>query len=563
MTAKRQGPVSDVRFDPVTLSLLWTRLIGIVDEAAITLVRTSFSPVVQECNDYSCTLMDARGYALADNTSSIPAFLGTLPRTVRHILAKFPVEIWVPGDVVITNNPWMGTGHLPDFSMVAPIFHRDRLYGFAGTVAHSVDIGGLSWASHAQSVFEEGLHLPIVHLMRAGRPDEQLLDIIRQNVRFPELVVGDLMAQVAACETCIDCTREFIDDTDLDGLDGLANEVQGHAEATMRAAIAAIPDGRYETSIILDGFDAPLTLRARLTVNGARLHMDYDGSSPQVSWGINSVLNYTYAYTAYPLKCALDPLTPKNEGTYRPIEVTAPEGSIVNPLFPAPCSGRHLVGMYCAAAAYATLGQAAPERVIAESSGPPARPVIVGAGDDGDLRSLIIFAWGGTGGRPGMDGLSCTAFPGNDNCAPVEIMEAAVPIRFIRKSLIPDSGGAGEFRGGLGQDITFAYTGRQSGYVTMMSAKFNTPPSGIFGGAPGTTTEFLINDRPAYQNGRVPLQPGDIVTIRFPGGGGYGDPARRHPDRVARDVADGKATAARATALYGPAWRNAGLRAAP
>lgn len=556
----RQGMGAAIRmappaFDSVTLQILWNRLIGVVDEAAITLVRTSFSQVVQECNDYSCTIMDTSGRGLADNTVSIPAFMGTLPRTMRHFLGVLPHDTWRPGDVVITNDPWLGTGHLLDFSMVAPVFHRDRLMAFVGAVAHAVDVGGLSWASHARSVFEEGIRIPVSKFMEQGRTNALLLDIIRANVRYPDLVAGDLLAQVSACETAIARLKELLDDTGLENLDALAEAIQAHAEANMRAAIREVPDGVYRHGFPIDGFDAPLQVRAKLTVDGDTLEMDYDGTSPQVERGINSVFNYTYAYTAYPLKCVLDPDTPKNEGSYVPISVVAPEGSILNATYPAAVSARHLTGMYCAAAAFGALAQAVPDRVMADSSGPPARPVISGIGLDGRPYTLIMFPWGGMGARSIKDGLACTAYPGNDNCATVEMMEAAAPIRFVRKALIPNSGGAGKFQGGSGQDITFTYVSPKPGSIAMMSARFKTPAGGLLEGQPGSLSEYLINGVPVPPNGRQDLQPGDVVTIRYPGGGGYGAPADRDPRLVARDVDNGLLEPAAASEAYGAAWR--------
>ena len=545
-------------FDPITLQLLWNRLIGIVDEAAITLVRTSFSQVVQECNDYSCTLMDAEGRALADNPSSIPAFIGTLPRTMRHILAVYPKEAWRPGDAVMTNDPWMGTGHLLDFTLVAPVFRGGRLVAFAGAVAHAVDVGGLSWASHAREVFEEGIRIPISRFIEAGKPNQLLIDIIRANVRQPDLVIGDFMAMLAATAIASQRVLEFLDDAGLDDLGALAEQIQRHAETAMRDAIRAVPDGVYRHGLDIDGFDSTLRMEARLTIAGDALEMDYAGTSPQVARGINSVMNYTYAYTAYPLKCALDPITPKNEGSYRPIAVVAPEGSILNPRFPAAVSARHLTGMYCAAAAFGCLAQAIPERVMADSSGPPARPVFHGTGEDGRPFSLIMFPWGGMGARSSADGLPCTAFPGNDNCANVEAMEAQAPVRFLRKEIIRDSGGVGRFQGGAGQEIALEFLAPTVGTVAMMNARFRTPAHGLLGGGPGTLTEYTINGRAVPANGREELRPGDVITIRYPGGGGYGDPARRDPALVARDVGDGVVSAVRADAAYGPAWRAAG-----
>jgi N-methylhydantoinase B len=541
-------------FDAVTLQILWNRLIGIVDEGAITLVRTSFSSVVQECNDYACVIMDAQGRGLADNPRSIPAFIGTLPRTTRALLAEMPAETWTPGDVVVTNDPWLGTGHLPDFSLVAPVFHHGRLVAFAGSVAHAVDVGGINWGSHAREVFEEGIRIPVSKLFEAGRPNRQLLRILEANVRVPEQVIGDLFAQVAAVEVCQERVREFMTDAGLDDLEALAEAIQQHAEQSMRAAIRAVPDGVYEHALEIDGFDQTLAVRCRVTVREDTLEVDYAGSSPQVPHGINSPMSYTYAYTQYPLKCALDPLTPKNEGSYRPLGVRAPAGSILNCTFPAPVSARHLTGMYCAAAVFGALARAIPDRVMADSSGPPARPVFAGVDQAGHPFSLIIFPWGGMGGRPGADGLACTAYPGNDACASVEVMESLAPVRFDEKQLIRDSGGVGKFQGGAGQRLTLEFVADRPGTLSMMAARFRSPARGLLGGGPGSLTGVRLNGRPVAANGRHVVAPGDVVTIDYPGGGGYGDPRERDPVRVAEDVADGLLSPDRARAAYGAAW---------
>jgi N-methylhydantoinase B len=430
---------------------------------------------------------------------------------------------------------------------------------FVGSVAHAVDVGGLSWASHAMSVFEEGIRVPIARLYRAGAANEQLFELIRANVRLPEIVTGDIQAQIAACELAAARLLELLADSGLDGLDELALAIQGHAETTMRGAIRELPDGVYETAFPIDGFDRELRIQARLTIAGDSLTMDYAGTSDEIDRGINSVYNYTYAYTAYPLKCALDPGTPKNEGSYRPIAILAPEGSILNPRFPAPVSARHLTGMYCAAAAFQALAQAAPDKVMADSSGPPARPVVSGRDANGNPFILIMFPWGGMGARADLDGLPCTAFPGNDNCATVEMMEAIAPVRFQAKAVIPDSGGAGRFQGGAGQELSFTYLSPHKGSIAMMSARFRTPAAGLLGGLPGTLTEYRINGQKVPDNGRHDLHEGDVVTIRYPGGGGYGDPRERDPALVARDIADGIVTAARADEVYGRLWRSAGV----
>lgn len=542
------------RIDSVTTRVLWDRLISIADEAAVTLVRTSFSPVVQESNDYTCVILDAEGQSLADNVQSIPAFIGTMPRTLRHMLRQYPRERWLPGDVVLTNDPWQGTGHLPDFSMAAPVFRDGQLVAFVGAIAHAIDVGGLSWASHAKSVFEEGIRIPISKFMEGGIVNAQLVKVIRANVRVPDLMIGDLMAQVAALDVLRVRLLELMDDLGLSVLTDVSSALLSFGEQSMRRAIREIPDGRYHHSFEFDGHDEDLRIECTVAVNGTELVVDYAGTSAQVPYGINSVMNYTYAYTCYPLKCALDPSTPKNDGSYRPLRVIAPEGSIMNPRFPAPVSGRQLTGMYCAAAVFGALAKAVADRVIAESSGPPARLIFTGEDQSGQPFSLTLFAWGGMGARALLDGMPCMAFPGTVACSSVETMETVAPILIRRKRLVQDSGGIGYRQGGAGQEFEIEYRAPSGGAVTVMSSHHKIPPAGLMGGHAGSLTRFLINGTPQNQNARHTLNRGDLVTLIYPGGGGYGRPESRDPTLVARDVADGLVSVDRATRGYGPGW---------
>jgi N-methylhydantoinase B len=543
--------MSQISFNPVSLQILWDRLIGIVDEAALALYRTSFSPVVQECNDYTAVIMDSRGRSIADNPRCIPAFIGTMPHTIRQMLKVYPAGTWAPGDVVLTNDPWIGTGHLPDFSLVSPVFHRERLVGFMGSVAHAIDIGGVYWSSYAREVFEEGIRIPISRLIRNDVTNGDIVGILRANVRLPDQVIGDIFAQVASLRTGEARLLEFMADTGLDELDTLADAVQDQSERSMRDAIRRIPEGHYQHQFDIDGFDERLRICCEVSVREGSLAVDFAGTSAQVPHGINSPINYTYAYTCYPLKCALDPSMPKNEGSYRPFTISAPEGTLLNPRSPAPVAGRHLTGMFCAAGVFGCLAKAIPEAVIAESSGPPARPVLTGTGDDGRPFTLIVFAWGGMGARATMDGMPCMAFPGNDSCASVEIMESAAPVTFERKQLIPDSGGPGRHQGGGGQEIVIRYNGKTPAILSMMSQRFGIPPAGLLGGASGSLSEFLINGEAKPQNARYIIGKGDVVTVRYPGGGGYGYPAERSRELVLRDIADGVISAERGRDIYG------------
>jgi N-methylhydantoinase B len=543
-----------VDYDPVALEILWSRLIAIADEAAATLVRTSFSTIVRESNDYACVLLDPNGDALAENRGSIPSFVGCLARTMKHFLRKFPRETWQPGDVVITNDPWLATGHRPDITMAAPIFHRGRLVGFAGSIAHSPDVGGALWSADCREVFEEGLGIPPLKLSKAGVLNEELVELFRANSRVPEQALGDLHAQVAAGEVMSERLRELLEDQGLDDLGSLGAVLHARAEAAMRDAIRAVPDGTYRSTVEMDGYDEPLQIVCTLTVAGDEMTIDYTGTSPQVDRGINCVMNYTWAYSTYPVKCALDPETPKNEGSYRPIHVIAPEGCLLNPRFPAAVNARQLVGHVLSAAIFGALAQAIPDRVIADSgSAPTFRTVYSGIGRDGERFQFILFANGGMGARPTMDGLPCTPFPTNSTCASIEVMESLTPLIVWAKQIRPDSGGAGRWRGGYGQEIIVEVASAKPIVVSVISDRGKHPARGLLGGLPGAPVEVALLNRAAElpRKARTMLQPGDVLALRYAGGGGYGDPRERDRALVRADLRNGVISAEAARTLYG------------
>src|SRR6058998_1535833 len=332
-------------FDPITLEVLWTRIISVVDEAAKAIVRTSFSTLSNEANDFACVLTDARGFALAQNSGSIPSFIGTLPATVRHFLAAFGDGLR-PGDVLITNDPWQGTGHMSDVCLVKPIFHGGRLVAFSATTSHMPDIGGRVRAIEARELFEEGIRIPLSRIIRDGERDQTLISLIRANVRTPDQTMGDIWAQVSANELIENRVRRLMEDYGLDSLDGLADELFGRSERAMREAIAAVPDGTYRYGFSTDGTGMPFEFKIALTVRGDEIVADYTGSSPQQPRAINCVMAYTFAMTAYAVRCVLLPGLPNNEGMYRPVKVEAPEGSILNPRFPAAVVSRATTGHY-------------------------------------------------------------------------------------------------------------------------------------------------------------------------------------------------------------------------
>lgn len=357
-------------FDAVRLEVIWSRLVSIVDEAAKAIVRTSFSTLSNEANDFACVLTDSRGRSVAQNTGAIPSFIATLPATVRHFIAEYGEGGLREGDVLITNDPWQGTGHLSDVCLVKPVFHDGRIVAFSSTAAHVPDIGGRLRAIEARQIFEEGFQIPLMKLVDAGRVDETLVRLLRRNVRTPEQTLGDIWAQLSANELMERRVHELMADHGLRELDGFTGEILARAERAMRAAIAALPDGTWSYAFETDGADAPYRFQVALTVAGDDIHADFTGTSPAQPRAINCVMAYTYAMTAYAIKCALLPELPNNDGMFRPVRVTAPQDCLVNPRYPASVVARSNTGHYVPVCVFGALQQVIPDRVMAPAGSP-------------------------------------------------------------------------------------------------------------------------------------------------------------------------------------------------
>ena len=513
------------RFDAVTLEVLWTRIISIVDEAAKAIVRTSFSTLSNEANDFACVLTDARGYALAQNSGSIPSFIGTLPATVRHFLRELGPERIHPGDVLITNDAWMGTGHMSDVCVLRPIFHAGRLVAFSATTAHMPDIGGRVRAIEAREVFEEGLHIPLAKLVHAGRTDETLVQLVRANVRTPDMTMGDIWAQAGANELMDRRVRALLDDYGLDGFEALADELFGRAERAMREAIRAVPDGTYRYGFRTDGVDVPFDFKIALTVKGDEIVADYTGTSPQQPRAINCVYAYTYAMTAYAIRCALLPALANNEGMYRPVKVTAPEGSLLNPRFPAAVVSRATTGHYVPVLVFGALHRVIPERVMAGVGSPLWAITQSGVRDDGRPYTNVFFFNGGMGATARKDGEHVMSWPSNISSTPVEVAERNSPLFVHYKRMRPGSGGTGRLRGGLGQDILLQSESARPIVASFMAERTRYAAPGFAGGADGGLGDVQINGKSIDHRKQYVLKKGDRVLVRTPGGGGYG-PAR-------------------------------------
>jgi N-methylhydantoinase B len=540
------------KLDGIRMQILWNKLMAIADEAAVALKRTSFSTVLRESNDFAVVLLDSNGDSLCHGTLSVATFSGIAATTVKHLL-RTKGRDWIhEGDAVITNDPWLASGHKPDISIITPIFYRSKLIGFVGTSGHVADIGGIGQSPDAHSLFEEGLGIPPLKFITAAGYNQDLIDIIRDNVRVPDEVIGDCNAQLSAGRLAARRITELLDEEDLEDLDEVGADLMDRAERSMRRAISEVPDGSYHYEAVTDGFDEPIVIAVTVIVDGDELVLDFTGSSKQSERGINVVPNYATALSSYALKCLLDPFTPKNEGSFRPFrEYILPEGSILNPRKPAPVFGRSLVGHVTTSAVFGALAEALPDRVIADSgSCPGIRPHFHGE-HRGRPFAFVLFANGGMGARSTKDGLSVTGFPTNADCASMEVLENIVPLRCWRQELRPDSGGAGKFRGGLGQQLEIEYVADTTGMLGMMSERHEHPAFGLFGGGSGSKTVALLNGVDAPHKGRATLKPGDRLEVRYPGGGGFGDPRERDQDRVRQDVEFGYVSADAARELYG------------
>lgn len=538
------------KIDPVSLGILWDRLISITNEIVQTLVRTSFSSVARENYDLSCVLFDSRGRSLAQGVMSVPVFIGTAPATMRHMLERFPSDTLEPGDVILTNDIWMGTGHLWDVNVMRPAFRNGRVVGYAMSISHLPDIGGRGFSALNLNMYEEGLQIPIVKLIKAGKPNDELLELMRKNVRVHEQVIGDLMANVAATEVGCRQLVEFMDEYGLDELDTLSEMIIGQSERAMRKSIEAIPDGIYRNRIQVEAFDEPVVLECAVTVKGDQLQVDFAGTGPVLPAAINVPICYTRAVAAYAIKALVLPNVPNNEGSVRPIEVLAPPGCILDAQPPAATGARFMVGHFVAPLIFGALARALPD-VVQGDPGMMNILNVVGRDRRGHEFTTLFFSSGGFGALKGLDGTAATPAPSNMMVMPTETWETLTSLQITYRALLPDSGGPGQFRGGLGQHIVMR---NDTGYpVTMfiMGARTEFAGMGVCGGKAGALRKYLINGKDVHPKGRYELQQGDVIELLDAGGGGYGDPTARNPRMIAQDLRQGFITPAGAARDYG------------
>ena len=546
------------KFDPITLEILWRRLISIVDEADSAVSRTAFSSLLRDAHDYTCMLTDRRGRELAQGTFATPGQSGAMALGVKNLMGALPPESHRPGDAYITNDPWALAGHLNDVCVISPVFFQGELVAFTACVFHHSDIGGRV-SSNNHDVYEDGLFLPLVKLYEAGVPNEAVFEIIRWNVRTPNAVIGDIRSQLAANHVCAEQLCRMLEEYGLEGLDDLAEEIITRTETSMRAAIEKIPDGTYRAQGIVEQMAGKedVRLAVAVEVSGSDIAVDLEGSSPHVDWGGNVVYNFSYAYVFMALKSMFDPDLPNNDGCTRPISVRAPEGTVVNCTFPVAVAARMQIGHFLTEVVYRALAEALPDRVIAGSGGTPATMnVFYGRDKDGAGWHSVIIRGGGMGASATNDGYYDYIFPANGANTPVEIIESDSPLLVESRELLTDSGGPGRMKGGLGRRVVFRvpdddYAPIPPVHLGIQSGRFRHPPEGLFGGKPGSKARFLVNGEDGDSYGLTRLVPGDRVVMDAAGGGGYGDPLERDPLRVECDVIEGYVTPTQAREQYG------------
>jgi N-methylhydantoinase B len=554
-----------MKLDPILTQILWNRVISVADEAATGLVRTSFSSAVRDFHDYSCGLFDADGRLLAHSTKTTTAFIGVMPYVMRHFLDHFPPESLAPGDAMVTNDPWMGTGHAYDLCIASPIFHKGSIAAYAICIVHHLDVGGRMATTESKDMFEEGLKLPMVKFHSNGKFDPMFQALVCANVREPAKMLGDIRAQLVSNTVCGRGLVSMLDDYGLnaDNLRELAAEISNRAEASLREKISQLDDGTYHNEVTLPtiGNVSGIRVKVAVEVRGDEIIIDYDGSSGEVAAAVNVTFNMTRSYSMYPIKLALDPSIPNNEGSFRPVTVKAPEGSLLNCKPPAPTWGRTMICHNLPEIVMGALAKAIPDRVMAGSGATPLVFTYVRSKrKDGKTYVGINSSMGGLGANAQTDGPSCRGFPYNVGNIPIETVENDLPIVYLKKELLVDSAGPGRNRGGLGQEFEFEVADGDLGpvgpVVISIRGSGRKPESpypvfGLEGGAVGRGEGLTLNGVDIPHGPQQQLKPGDRLRMALPGGGGYGDPLERDPERVLRDVSLGYVTPEAALQDYG------------
>ncbi|MBE1283937.1 MAG: hydantoinase B/oxoprolinase family protein [Rhodobacteraceae bacterium] len=530
------------------LQVMWNRLLALVEEQGQTLIRAAFSPIVRECGDISAGIFDAQGRMLAQAVTGTPGHINTMAEAVQHLRARFPSQQMQPGDIYMTNDPWLASGHLNDFLLMMPAFKDGKVVGFTSCTSHLVDLGGLGMGPEGSDIYDEGLLIPPCKLVEGGEPNPLLMDIIRANSREPIANEGDIYALIACCEAGVSRLLGMMEEYRIDDLEELSSYIIETSRRGTLEAIAEVPNGVYRNVIHTDGYDTPLELHATLTITDDRMVVDFDGTSGCSNKGINVPLNYATAYTVFALRCIVGSDIPNNAGSLEPFEVTGPAGCILNAQRPVPVAMRHTLGQMTPDLVFGCLHQALPERVPAEGASCmfdlPMRHAPEVARDGGREFAIEPVHNGGTGARPHADGLSATAYPSGVWGSQIEITESVAPVTVWRRELRPDSGGPGQYRGGLGQRIELSAANDAAFMVFLSVERLQFPARGRAGGQAGAPGRIRFEgaDSDIPGKGELRVEPGQRLIFETPGGGGFGDPSLRTAEAIKRDLAQGVIT---------------------
>ena len=540
----------------IDFQIMWNRLIAVVEEQATTLIRTAFSTSVREAGDLSAGLFDRQGRMIAQAVTGTPGHVNAMAESVTHFVREIGAQDMFEGDVLITNDPWMGTGHLHDITVVSPVFRKGTHVGFFACTAHVVDVGGRGFGPDGNEVYEEGLLIPIMKFAERGTVSKDLVRMIRANVRTPDQTVGDIYSLAACNEAGERRLQSMLDEFDIDDIDGLSNFIIETSRKATHAAITAVPDGTFENTMSVDGYEEPVLMAVRLDISGDTLLADFDGTSRSSRFGVNCPEVYTRAYACYGLKCAIAPEVPNNTGSLEPFRITAPEGCILAAKRPAPVSVRHVMGHLVPDVVLGALHKALPNTVPAEGASALWNIQISTRASDPSSNlpdhEVLMFNSGGTGARPTLDGLSATAFPSGVSTMSVEATEHVGPITVWRKDLRQGSGGAGAQRGGLGQTIEIEARDGYDFYFNAMFDRVKNPARGRDGGLPGGEGRVELADGTKLRSkGRQLIRNGQRLKLSLPGGGGYGSPKDRDPGLVAMDLDAELITEEQAKSDYG------------
>lgn len=547
--------------------IMWDRLIAVVEEQAQTLIRIGFSTSTREAGDVSAGVFDTAGRMLAQAITGTPGHVNSMARAVVHFLAAFPATTMQPGDIFITNDPWKGTGHLHDFTVVTPVFRGDRLVALFASTCHVIDIGGRGMGPDGRQVFEEGLYVPIMRFASASGINETLIEIVKANVREPVQVVGDIYSLAGCNDVGSRQLLAMMDEYGIDSLNRLGEHILERSRNATLEAIRKLPKGTFRNTMRVDGYDKPLDLVATMTIGDDGIDVDFSGTSPPSSFGINVPFCYTEAYASFGVKCIIAPKVPNNEGSLALLRMHAPENCILNALHPFPVATRHVVGQMLPDLVIGCLNEALDDQVPAEGTSCLWNLIAFGGSSQIDADSaemmkarvfnVMSFHSGGTGARPGKDGLSATAFPSGVRNVPVEVTEAMSPLLIRRKEYRIDSGGAGRYRGGLGQVMEVVTLDDAAFAISANYDRVVYPPRGRNGGKDGKPGVLSLGSGAMLKSkGQQTIPKTEAVIIEMPGGGGLGDPFERDPMKVAEDVELGLVSRQAAERDYGVMLRD-------